>query len=68
VYAYQLGGVRVSFRGYTTITGLFQSTQFNQDLQIECVAKPASSQLIELIESWRSIQLNIEASLNDLQP
>ena len=43
---------------------IFQSTQFNQDLQIECVAKPASSQLIELIESWHSIQFNIEASLN----
>ena len=46
---------------------IFQSTQFNQDLQIECVSKPASSQLIELIESWHSIQFNIEASLNDLQ-
>ena len=46
---------------------IFQSTQFNQDLQIECVAKPASSQLIELIESWHSIQFNIEASLNDWQ-
>ena len=46
---------------------IFQSTQFNQDLQIECVAKTASSQLIELIESWHSIQFNIEASLNDLQ-
>ena len=49
-------------------SNIFQSTQFNQDLQIECVAKPASSQLIELIESWDSIQFNIEALLNDLQP
>ena len=35
---------------------IFQLTQFNQDLQIECVANPAGSQLIELIESWHSIQ------------
>jgi len=35
---------------------IFQSTQFNHDLQIECVSKPANSQLIELIESWHSIQ------------
>ena len=46
---------------------IFQSTQFNQDLQIDCVAKPASSQLIKLIESSHLIQFNIEGLLIDLQ-
>jgi hypothetical protein len=46
---------------------IFLSTQFNQDLQIKCVAKPASSQLIELIESSYLIQFNIEGPLIDLQ-
>jgi len=50
---------------YIKSFNIFQSIQSNQDLQIECVAKLASSQLIELIESWHSIQFNIEASLND---
>jgi len=39
---------------------IYQLIQFNQNLYIDWVAKPASSQLIELIESWHSIQFNIE--------
>ena len=41
--------------------------RFVDDLRIKCVAKHASSQLIELIESWHSIQFNIEGSLGNLQ-